>query len=112
MFAEGKCPDIVIGILDVVKKAATASTTIPSPRAFRSDCKNLWIIAPEIKENKISGIIVVNNGICGNIQVRDIDKKYYTVNVFVPPAESFAYIEEKTLNIRSPGVEGITKKLS
>jgi hypothetical protein len=102
LFSEGKCPELAIGIMNIIQEAAKKSkpTFENQTRAFRSDCKNLWIIAPEIKENKVNGVVVVNNGICGTLQVRDIDKRYYTINVLLPPSETFAYIEERSLTIQ------------
>jgi hypothetical protein len=91
---EARLPQEFIGVWPQIIESAKKNTEAPRTRAFASDCKNVFILAPEIKDGKVFGVALVKNFISGTVRIRDIDKRLHTMYVKIPQKNDYCYIEE------------------
>lgn len=99
LMRERKVPDPIFGVWKKVQEAAEQGAEMPKVRAFRSECKNLWIIAPKIEDGQVNGVVTLTNGLRGSIKLRDIDRPFYTIKVELLKPKAMSYVEETSLRI-------------
>jgi hypothetical protein len=92
--AESSLPDEFLSAWQEIKNAAKQNNRKISVRGYRSDCGNVYILAPKFKKEKIQGVALVKNYISGTIKLRDIDRTLSTIMIEVARRNEYCYIED------------------
>lgn len=91
---EGLAPSIVLVAWPQVLAAAQESASVPAVRAYASDDKGVWILAPHWEGKNVRGGLVAVHG-ChhGTVRLRDVDRPLSTVDLVIPDRRTGAWLE-------------------
>ena len=92
--AEKSLPEEFLSAWKEIKEAAQKNNRKISIRGYKSDCGNVYILAPKFEKDKIHGVALVKNYISGTIKLRDIDKTLSTITVKIQNKNEYCYIED------------------
>lgn len=94
---EGKLPTVLVGAWPAILAAAPACKRVPSIRAFHSDDRSVWLLAPAPEGRNWRGLLAVSEPRQGLIQMRDMDRPLCSWTVQLPAKSHWSYIEAGVL---------------
>ncbi len=90
---EQKAHPLLLTVWSDVVAAAQENHKAPEVRALRSDCGQVWVVAPAWEGGACrGGLVAVGGAIAGEVLLRDVDRPLLTYRLVVPQREGCGWV--------------------
>ena len=91
---ENLAPPILLVAWAQVLAAAQEGSKLPAVRAYVSDDKGVWVLAPQREgQNVRGGLVAVHGCHHGTVRLKDLDRPLSTVDLVIPDRRTSAWLE-------------------